>query len=403
MFGKPIRLFRIFGFQVGIDLSWFILFFLITWTLALGLFPYQFPGLPMATYALMGVIGALGLFASIVFHEMSHSLVARRFGLHMKGITLFLFGGVAEMPEEPKGAKAEFWMAIAGPLASVFLAAFFYGLYNAGLAAGWPETWNGIIGYLAIVNLILAIFNMVPAFPLDGGRILRSAVWAATGDFAKATRISSAVGSGFGLFLFIFGAVRILAGNLIGGVWWMLIGLFIRAGARSTVTQLTLSRLLAGETVRDFMNRHPITVRPELPVSALVDDYLYKHTAKAFPVTDGPRVLGCVGVEQVKALRRDRWETSRVEDVMGPCAEDTTVSGDVPVEQALKRMQESGQTSLMVVEGGMLQGVISTGDILHYLSTRAELEKARGREAPRPRPAEEPRRDRPGAGEPLPA
>jgi Zn-dependent protease/CBS domain-containing protein len=349
------------------------------------------------------VTGALGLFASIVFHEMSHSLVARRFGLHMKGITLFLFGGVAEMPEEPKGAGAEFWMAIAGPLASVFLAAFFYGIYNAGLAAGWPATWNGIIGYLAIVNLILAIFNMVPAFPLDGGRILRSAVWAFTGDFARATRIASAVGSGFGLFLFIFGAVRILTGNLIGGVWWMLIGLFIRAGARSTVTQLTLSRLLAGETVRGFMNRHPVTVRPELPVSALVDDYLYKHPAKAFPVTDGPRVLGCVGVDQVKALRRERWETSRVEDVMGPCAEDTMISGDLPVEQALKRMQESGQTSLMVVEAGTLQGVISTSDILHYLSTKAELEKARGRETPGRRPAEESRHGRPGEGEPLPA
>lgn len=403
MFGKPIRLFRIFGFDIGIDVSWFILFMLITWSLALGLFPFQYPGLPFMSYVLMGIIGALGLFASIVFHELSHSLVARRFGLNMKGITLFMFGGVSEMPEEPGRPRAEFWMAIAGPISSVALAIAFYGLYRLGMILGWSGTWNGIIGYLAIVNAVLALFNMVPAFPLDGGRVLRSAVWGYTGDFARATRIASGIGSGFGLFLFIFGAVRIIAGNLVGGVWWMLIGLFIRSGARASVAQMTFARILHGETVRNFMNPHPVTVPPNLPLKRLVEEYLYKFNYKFFPVTDEGRVLGCIGMPQVKAMTPLEWELRRVGDAMASCPAESLVSADMPVEKALKRMQESGQGTLMVVEGGRLIGVITTADILHYLTMKMEIEEAEERAAEQPRTRISRRPRRPEADEPLPA
>lgn len=397
MFGKPIHLFRISGFDIRLDASWFVLFFLITFTLALGLFPYQYPGLSFPAYLSMGVIGALGLFASIVFHEVSHSVVARRFGLRMKGITLFMFGGMAEMPEDPRKPAAEFWMAIAGPISSLVLAAAFYGVFSMGAFLAWPGSWNGILGYLALVNVFLAAFNMVPAFPLDGGRVLRSAVWQFTGDYARATRIASAIGSGFGLFFFILGAARIIAGNVVGGVWMMLIGLFIRAGARSTITLMNYARILKDETVRSFMNRHPVTVAPGLPIRDLVDNYLYRHNYKLFPVRDGERVIGCIGLAQVKAMTPQQWDTLKVADAMAACPGEAMIPAETPVEQALKRMQESGQSTLMVVENGEVAGIVTTADILHYLTMKLELEEAEDRAGP------ETPVTRPSAGEPLPA
>ena len=177
MFGKRITLFKLFGFSVRIDISWLIIVILITWSLALGLFPHYYKDLSKTTYWLMGATGALGLFVSIIFHELCHSLVARRYGLPIKGITLFIFGGVAEMEEAPPSAKAEFMMAIAGPISSVLLGVVLYGILTLGKGSGWPDPVNGVIGYLAAINCILAGFNLLPAFPLDGGRMLRSALW----------------------------------------------------------------------------------------------------------------------------------------------------------------------------------------------------------------------------------
>ena len=190
MFGKRITLFRLLGFEVKIDASWLIIAVLITWSLARAVFPAYFEGLSGATYILMGIVGALGLFSSIVVHEFSHSLVARRFGLSMKGITLFIFGGVAEMEEEPPTAKAEFFMAIAGPAASVVLGGVLLGITVLGTRYGWPNPVIGVLSYLWTINLVLAAFNLLPAFPLDGGRVLRSALWGFTGRLAWATRIA---------------------------------------------------------------------------------------------------------------------------------------------------------------------------------------------------------------------
>jgi Zn-dependent protease len=195
MFGKRITLFKLFGFEVRVDLSWLIIAFLIVWSLAQGFFPYQHKGLSSTTYLWMGIVGALGLFASIVFHELWHSLIARRVGLHMKGITLFVFGGVAEMDEEPPNAKAEFLMAIAGPLSSIVLGFIFYVFYST--FKGLPVPVEGVVRYLALINWILAGFNLLPAYPLDGGRVLRSALWFWKGDLRWATRIASQSGSAY--------------------------------------------------------------------------------------------------------------------------------------------------------------------------------------------------------------
>src|SRR6516164_7084163 len=224
MFGRRFRLFKLLGFQVQLDVSWLIIAVLVTWTLAVGVFPHRFLGLAPATYWIMGAVGACGLFGSIVFHAFAHSLVARRFGTEMSGITLFVFGGVAEMKEEPRSPKAEFFIAIAGPLSSVLLVAVFLAMAQWGKAVGWPPQVYGVLGYLGWINAILVVFNLVPAFPLDGGRVARSIIWSWNKNFRAATRIVTAIGSGFGLLLTGLGILSFVLGNFAEN-----------AGSRSTL------------------------------------------------------------------------------------------------------------------------------------------------------------------------
>lgn len=234
MFDDRITLCTLFGFKVQVDASWIVIALLVTWSLATGYFPSRYEDLAPRSYWLMGVVGALGLFGSIIFHEFWHSMVARRYGLPMKGITLFIFGGIAEMSQEPDRPKTEFLMAAAGPLASVVLGFAFHGL--AWIFAGdQPATaLAAIFGYLAFINWLLAGFNMLPAFPLDGGRILRSALWAARDDLPWATRVVCRIGSWFGVALIGLGLITLLQGYTVNGVWYILIGLFLRGAANAS-------------------------------------------------------------------------------------------------------------------------------------------------------------------------
>jgi len=218
MFGKSFKLFKILGFEVRIDASWIIIALLITWSLAQGVFPIYADYLTPVTYWILGAAGALGLFISIVVHELSHSLVARRFGLPMRGITLFIFGGVAEMDDEPPSPKAEFFMAIAGPIASIIIGLFFIGLFSVGRVLFWPTPPMILFSYLGTINLILAAFNLLPAFPLDGGRVLRSILWGWRKNLRWATRVSSIISSSFGLALVFLGIFSVLGGGLVGGI-----------------------------------------------------------------------------------------------------------------------------------------------------------------------------------------
>jgi Zn-dependent protease len=234
MFRYRVTLFSLFGFKVSVDASWLLLAVLITWSLAVGYFPQAAPGLPKETYWWLGVAGLIGFAFSIVFHELSHSLVARRFDMPIRGITLFVFGGVAEMEDEPPGAKAEFWMAIAGPLMSFFLALVFFLLGGLFVEAGAakPTPLAVLFGLLAYINTVLGVFNLVPAFPLDGGRVLRAALWYWKGDIAWATRVAASAGSVFGFVLIAIGLVNAVTGNIVGGLWWFLIGRFFARGGR---------------------------------------------------------------------------------------------------------------------------------------------------------------------------
>src|SRR5512135_2079687 len=219
VFGKRITLFRLLGFAVRVDLSWLVLAVLITWSLAVGVFPYYNQGLAPATYWWMGVIGAAGLFSSILFHEFCHSLVARKFGLPMRGITLFIFGGVAEMDDEPPGPRAEFFMAAAGPLSSIVLGLVFYSVAAGVERYSTAVVAPAVLDYLAVINWILAGFNLIPAFPLDGGRVLRAAIWHRKKDLRLATRIASRIGAWFGMALIFLGVANVLLGNVLGGMW----------------------------------------------------------------------------------------------------------------------------------------------------------------------------------------
>jgi len=373
MFGKGIKLIKLFGFEVKIDFSWLLLGLLITWTLAQGLFPHYYEGLSTTTYWLMGVAGALGLLVSIVFHELWHSLIARRFGLPMKGITLFVFGGVAEMTEEPPSPKAEFFMAVAGPISSIVLGLGLFGITFLGDSMGWPKSVTGVINYLAILNLILAGFNLIPAFPLDGGRVLRSILWGWKDNLKWATQLSSKIGGAFGIALIILGVIEVVIGNFIGGIWMALIGLFIRGASRSAYQQMLLRQSLEGEKISRFMKSEPVTVSPALSVEDLVEDYIYKHHYKMYPVVDKGKLVGCVTINQVKDIPRQERNQHMVRELAQSCSEKNTVSPDEDAMKALSLMKKNNVSRLMVVENGKLAGVISLKDMMGLLSLKIDL------------------------------
>jgi Zn-dependent protease/predicted transcriptional regulator len=404
MFGKKIHLFTILGFKVGIDLSWLLLAVLVTWSLAVGFFPwlssledarqkigsgqlpwtarlflwlssqksavYDSPGI----YWWMGVLGALGLFGSIVFHEFWHSIIARRFGLPMRGITLFIFGGVAEMEDEPPNAKTELLMAVAGPASSIVLGGASLLLQKAITIATGAGPIRDVLLYLGVINIVLGVLNMVPAFPLDGGRVLRSILWFAKGNLRWATRIAAEIGSAAGILFIAYGLLLFIAGAFIAGVWYFLIGLFIRSAAQSSYRQVLIRNAFGGETIARFLRTDPVTVPQSISIRDLVDDYFYKYHFKMFPVTQDGTLAGCITSSEVKNIPREQWGQIRVQDVLVPCSVDTTVSPDTEAVKALSLMSRTGRSRLLVVQGDHLIGIITLKDMLKFLNLKMDLE-----------------------------
>lgn len=382
MFTYRLRAFSMFGFDIYVDASWILLAVLVVWTLTVGVFPVMAPGLAPATYWWMGIAGAIGLFASIVLHELGHALVARRYGMPIAGITLFIFGGVAEMRSEPPGPKAEFLMAGAGPLVSIALAVLFLVLSAAG-----PVAWVALTAYLGTINGILAAFNLIPAFPLDGGRMLRAALWGWKQDLRWATRIAAAAGNGFAILLIAWGVLGVVTGDFVGGMWRFLIGLFLRGAATTAYRQVLARESFAGAPVSRFMTRNPVTVDPELTLRHLVDDYFYRYRHKLFPVAREDGVpLGAVRTEHVAAVPREEWERRTVREVMEALGEANTIDPDADAFDALARMRLSGHSRLVVLEGDRLAGILALKDLLEFLALNLELEAGSGRPPARPRP-----------------
>lgn len=375
MFGRRMKLFKLLGFEVRVDLSWTIIAILVVWSLSVGLFPYWFAGLSRETYWWMGIAGALGLFASIVVHEFSHSLVANRLGIPMKGITLFIFGGVAEMGDEPPSPRSEFLMSIAGPICSILLAGGFFWLFKMGVWSSMPVAFSGTAAYLAYMNLILAGFNLLPAFPLDGGRILRSILWRFKQDLLWATRIASYMGSGFGIFLILAGVFYVFGGNFIGGMWWFLIGMFLMGAAKASYKQVLTRKALEGEHVRRFMKEDPVTVNPSISVQRLLEEYVYRYHYKLFPVVeDTSRLVGCVTTKEIKDVAPEERNQKCVGDIAVPCTPENSISAEADAMQALALMNRTDASGLLVVDEGRLEGVTSLKDLLGFLSLKMELE-----------------------------
>lgn len=388
MLTHRITLFHLLGFRIQLDASWFFLAILIVWSLSASLFPAVMPGLDTATYWRMGIVGLLGFAASIVAHELAHAIVARRYDMPIRSITLFIFGGVAEMEREPPSARAEFWVAIAGPVMSLAVAVFFALLAGAlggpmvppGLEEGGAEPRRVspdavVFAYLAFINVVLAVFNMIPAFPLDGGRVLRAALWGLRGDIIWATRIAGASGSAFAVVLIVWAGFNLMAGNVVGGIWYFILGLFLHMAAQGQVQHQTMHQALSHLPVRRFMRKDVVAVAPDISVDRLIADYFYRHYYKSFPVMEGHRLVGIVDAADIRGTERP--EGVRVRDVMHTVEDDLTIDPDSDSAAALRKMQMNGRTRLLVMERGELVGVLSLRDLMNYLSIREDIGRAR--------------------------
>lgn len=377
MFGRSISLFELFGFKVQMDFTWIFLAVLITWTLAAGYFPQVYPEWSTDTYWSMGIAGMLGLFFSLIWHEMSHSLVARRYGIPMKGITLFIFGGVAQMDEEPKEARSELLMAIAGPISSVVLAGLFFLLGSQGGSIGLPAPVLAVLQYLALINLVLAAFNMLPAFPLDGGRVLRAVLWQWKGDIHWATRVATRFGSGAGLGLIVLGLLSVVTGNLIGGIWWFLIGMFLRGAANASYQQLLTRRTFEGVPISRFMTADPVVVSPELAIDDFIENYVLRYHHPVFPVADDGIVYGTINARAISDLDVDERRAQRVRDLMTEIDDQRTAIPDDDADEVLKALSQSGTGRMLVIDrGGALVGIVTMRDLMDYLTLKIDLERS---------------------------
>lgn len=372
MFGRPIPLFNLFGFPIRLDPSWFIVAILLIWSLASTIFPQTYPGLGGAAYWLMGITAAFGLFASIVLHEIGHSVVARHYGIPIRGITLFIFGGVAELEREPASAKAELLISLVGPLVSLLLVGVFGGLTAlAALLIGFLPL-VAVLFYLATINLMVVLFNLIPAFPLDGGRVLRAGLWKAWGNMRAATRVTAQIGSGFGLFFIGLGIFNVFTGNIIGGIWLGLIGLFLRTIARKSYQQVLVRQALEGEPVQRFMETNPFTVAPGLLVKDVIEQYVYRSDSRLFPVVANGSLVGCVTLNGIKNLSATERATRTVGDVMEACSEAQTIRADADAMEALAQMNGE-RARLLVVDNGHLRGVVTRRDLMRFFSMQIEL------------------------------
>ena len=374
MFGRRITLFKIFGFAVRLDASWIVIAFLVTWSLAAAIFPRAYPYLPRAEYWWMGLAGAFGLFASIVVHELCRSLVANHYQLPMRGITLFIFGGVAEMSTEPQSPKVEFLMAIAGPVASVVLGGIFHGI-AAAVGGIWPIPVVAVIAYLSWINWILAAFNLIPAFPLDGGRVLRAALWQGKHDLMRATELASKIGSGFGILLMLFAVYELFFGALINAVWFFLIGMFLRSASRASYEQTLYRSALEGEPVRRFMRPNPVVLHPDMSIREFVENYLYRYDLKLYPVVaEEDTLIGCVASQDVKNFPKEEWDRRQVAELSHACSEKDTISPDSDAFKALSKIQETGGGSLLVTEHNHLLAIVSPRDVMNFLAAKLRMQ-----------------------------
>ena len=369
---------RALGIPIRVHPSWFLVFFFVTWSLATGYLPDALPGLSDSRYWGMGAVAAILLFVSVLLHELGHSYVAQRYHIPIGQITLFLFGGIAQMRAEPPSPKAEFLIAIAGPVVSFALGALSLGLAAASEWWSVPSSGQGFAvlgGLLGLVNVQLGLFNLIPGFPLDGGRALRAGLWAWGDDFHGATSRAAFVGLGFGLLLAVGGAV-LLGGSIAGlfdpgsagnGGWLMFIGAFLFGAAWSTRKQVGLRLALSGTSVRDVMVRAVVTVSPKLSLQTAVEEFFVAYGYGGFPVMEDGQVVGLIAVEDVQAVSQGLWSWRTVGDVMRPASDELFIAPAASMMQAMERMVRTGYDRLVVIDAGRPVGLVTRSAVARFL------------------------------------
>lgn len=372
---KPsITLGRLFGVDIGLHYSWFLIALLITLSLV-GHFGATDPSWSRPTVWGSALVTSVLFFASIVVHELSHALVARARGVTVRSITLFALGGVATMDTPSPDARTEFWVAVAGPIASVAIGLACYAL---AASLGWsPQAdvspLTAVLGWLGYINISLAVFNLIPGFPLDGGRILRAILWKRTDDADRATIIAARVGQVVAFGFILLGVMRFFMGAGIGGLWIAFIGWFLLQAAQATYAEVAVVAELRGVHVRDIMSTDCETVSPDMRVQTLVDQYLLRTGQRCFVVGDPGAIVGLVTSHEIKDVPRDRWVSAALSDVMRPIADLRTIGPDMPAIDALRLMGREDVNQLPVMSQGKFSGMVSRRHVLQVLQARAEL------------------------------
>jgi Zn-dependent protease len=367
-----LKLGRILGIPIGINYTWFIIFALITLSLATGYFPSRYADWSMAGYLGIGLLTSVFFFISVLVHELAHSAVALAWGIPVKNITLFIFGGVANIGREPERPLAEFLIAVAGPISSLLLALGFAILWLAGQSLDLAAL-AGLGFYLATINLWLALFNMIPGFPLDGGRVFRSAVWAWTGDMNRATRWAATAGRVIAILMIVAGGIMVLAGNWSSGLWLAFIGWFLDNAASQSRQQAWIREALHGYEAKDFAALNCQTVDSNLPLDWVVRDFVVPHGQNCFLVTDGQQTQGLATLSQIRQVPRQRWGWTPVRQIMTPLKSLRPVRAGEAAYSVLERMLSEGHSLLPVVDDDRLLGLIRRDSLVQFAKTKSSL------------------------------
>ncbi len=363
MTSKHLRIARIAGIPINLDYSWFLILALLTWSLGATYFPAQFPGWASWEYWAIGALATILLFVSVLLHELGHATAARHYHIPVREITLFIFGGVAQIQEEPKSASSEFWIAIAGPIVSLLL-----GLLFSGLAVMTPvPQLLAIFRYVGYVNLMLFLFNLIPGFPLDGGRVLRAFIWGATHDTHKATLIAANTGRLIAYGFIFVGLIMVFAGDLFDGLWMAFIGWFLESAAVAQVQQQKLRDILSRYQVRQAMSTNPTTLPAHLTLDVLAEHHLLSGGKRAYIVEKNGQPVGILTIHQLQKAPKSQWSTTTVEQIMIPISRAKTVHLDDDLWTALSQMDREGVNQVLVVENGALAGILSREDLVSFL------------------------------------
>lgn len=365
------RIGSLFGIDIRIDSSWIIIFTFVTWALSSFYFPNRFAGWPQWQYWVIGVVTSLLFFASVLGHELTHSLVAMRQGEEVRSITLFILGGVAELKGEPGSPSKEFSMAFVGPLSSMIIALFFWTI--SLLVRDFSQPLWALTRYLGLINLIIGIFNLIPGFPMDGGRVLRAIIWRITGNLRRATRIASVTGQGIAFLFIIFGIFLIFSRAFVNGLWMVFIGWFIHSAATRGYKQVVMRDMLKDIMAKDLMNREFETVSRDLSLQELVEEHILKRRQRAFLVFERGQLDGIICLDDVKAVPKENWANTRVGDIMTPKEKLEIASPEDDGSSVLAKLVGKKVNQVPVVKGEKVEGILCRSDVLQFLQLRAEL------------------------------